>query len=210
MYGHASDEQQLVIDALEEQVAKSGNIDDLLRLAQVYIEPAHEEHRSIALLERVLESDPENATAKIWLAYCCIHVLMEEKALLRAVRLLESVIESKSQSAGAAYMLLAEAFGDRGDLSLSRKIELLEASTNAEPDWVFNHIRLGRAYREAKRTGEALAEFEVALRNLIESEDDSDLATEVFQSEITGRRADRKPLEQEAQEIGAELRAGQS
>jgi hypothetical protein len=47
---------------------------------------AHEEHLAMPLLEQILDKEPSNAAAKLWLAYCGIHFLLDEASLRRAVR----------------------------------------------------------------------------------------------------------------------------
>jgi tetratricopeptide (TPR) repeat protein len=200
MYGHASDREREAIYEFEERASATGSVADLLKLAQVYVEPAHEEQLAIPLLEQILDREPSNAVAKLWLAYCGIHFLMDEASLRRAVRLLESIIDSRSQLDGAARMLLAEVLEDLGELTPTRKTELLEASVRLQPDWVFNRVRLGRAYRAQGRLAEGKEHFQVALSNLTTESSEWDLAARAFESSITGRLADRKQLEQEAKQ----------
>lgn len=75
----------------------------------LYIDPAHREAEAISLLEEILEMDPSNGRAQLWLAYCCIHYLMDEPALRRAIALTEK-LEEDSELGGAAAMLRAEAW----------------------------------------------------------------------------------------------------
>jgi cytochrome c-type biogenesis protein CcmH/NrfG len=159
MYAHASGKNRDAIHGFEERASASGSVADLLRLAQVYIEPAHEEQLAIPLLEQILAREPSNAPAKLWLAYCCIHYLMDEASLRRAVQLLQDVIDSRSGLEAAAQMLLAEVREDLGEIIPTRKIELLEASVRERPDWVFNRVRLGRAYRAEGRLAEGNEQF---------------------------------------------------
>jgi hypothetical protein len=128
MYVHASDKDREAMYGFEERASATGSVADLLKLAQVYIEPAHEEQLAISLLEQILAREPSNAPAKLWLAYCCIHYLLDQASLRRAVQLLEDVIDSQSGREAAAQVLLAEVLEDLGEIAPARKIELLEGS----------------------------------------------------------------------------------
>ncbi len=97
-------------------------------------------------------------------------------------------------------MLLAEVLEDLGEIAPARKIELLEASVRLRPDWVFNRVRLGRAYRAQGRIAQGNEQFHVALKNVAMESSEWDLAARAAESSITGRLADRKQLEQEARQ----------
>jgi tetratricopeptide (TPR) repeat protein len=163
-------------------------IEDLLELGQLYIEPCHREAEAISLFEAVLRRDHNNACAKFWLAYCCLHYLMDQDALRRAITLLESVTEGgDTQYTGAAYMLLAEVREEEGSLSTDKKIQLLEASVSYEPNWVYNRQSLAWAYMEAGRHSDAIEQINHALANVRTPEPEWSVTKRNFEESITGR-----------------------
>ena len=188
MSGHANEEEIQVVQQLESSIDfDTSPINDLLELGQLYIEPCHREGEAIAIFEAVLRRDPRNAHAKFWLAYCCLHYLMDPDSLRRAADLLESVIQEDPQHAGAAYMLLAEVLDEAGNLPLNRKLQLLEASVHREPGWVFNRQSLAWAYTEAGRYSDALAQLRIALANVTKADPSWSISTRNFEESITGR-----------------------
>jgi tetratricopeptide (TPR) repeat protein len=193
MNGHASAEELELIKRLEAGIdLKESSTKDLLELGQLYIEPSHREAEAIQLFETVLQRDPYNASAKFWLAYCCVHYLMDEDALQRATDLLESVIErgDGEEYTSAAYMLLAEVL-EEGDLSTERKIQLLEASVGYEPDWVYNHQSLAWAYMEAGKPSDALEQINQALSNVKSPDPEWSVTKWNFEETISGRIGNR-------------------
>ena len=189
MNGHANAEGLKLIERLEAVVdLKESPLEDLLELGQLYIEPCHREAEAISLFETVLSRDHNNACAKFWLAYCCLHYLMDQDALRRATTLLESVIESgDTQYTAAAYMLLAEVLEEKGSLSTDKQIQLLEASVSSEPNWVYNRQSLAWAYMEAGRHSDALEHINQALANVKTPEPEWSFTKRNFEESITGR-----------------------
>lgn len=188
MTGHASAEELELVRRLESTVDPvAGPVDDLLELAQLYIEPCHREADAIRLLEAALRRDPDDARARFWLAYCCLHYLMDPDALRRAAALLGPVIEKDPQRAGAALMLLAEILEEQGALPLDRRIALLEASVRSEPEWVHNRQSLAWAYKEAGRLSDALAQIRAALTNIASPDPAWTVTRRNFEESITGR-----------------------
>jgi thioredoxin-like negative regulator of GroEL len=181
----------LVADLESRVDARHGPIDDILELAQLYIEPCHREGDAIALFEAVLERDPQNSVARLWISHCCLHYLMESKALRRAAALLASIISTDSDSAGAAYWLLAQVLDDLGELSVERRIELLEASVACEPAWVLNRQSLASAYEEAGDLPAAIAQIRQALANVGREDPSWRPARKNFERSITGRASFR-------------------
>lgn len=146
-YAHATPEEIEIIRDLEARTdAATSPLDQVVQLAQIYIEPAHRTERAVSLLETVLSRDPEHPAASYWWADCAIRFLMDEDSLQRATRLLEYALRSETPYAGAGYMLLAEALHDLETLSLPREIELYEESVLREPGWVNNRRYLALAY----------------------------------------------------------------
>ena len=188
MNGHAGNEEIEVVRRLESRMELgSSSINDLLELAQLYIEPVHREAEAIAILEAVLKRDPDNSFAKFWLAYCCLHYLMDPAAIRKAKELLESVIQADPQHAGAAYMLLAEVLEEEGNLPVDQKIEMLEKSVALEPDWVFNRQSLAWAYRQTGKFSKALEQIEKALSNVTQPDPSWSITRRNFEESITGR-----------------------
>jgi tetratricopeptide (TPR) repeat protein len=188
MNGHATDEDMKIVRQLESKLdLGSSPLDDLLELGQLYIEPCHREGEAMRIFEAVLARDPNNADAKFWLAYCCLHYLMDPAALRRAAILLESLIQTSPKLAGAAYMLLAEVLDEEGNLTVDRKIELLEKSVALEPGWVHNRESLAWAYMEAGRFADALEQINRALTNVVTPTPDWKITIRNFEESITGR-----------------------
>lgn len=189
MTGHANAEELRLVERLESAVdLATSPIEDVLELGQLYIEPCHREADAIRLFEGVLKRDPHHIWAKFWLAYCCLHYLMDREALRRARTLLESVMTRDPQHAGAACMLLAEVLEEeQGSASLHRQIRLLEASVGCEPGWVYNRQALSRAYRQAGRLVDAVAQIRAALSNVMVADPSWTVTTRNFEESITGR-----------------------
>ena len=192
MSGHESKEEAELIGRLEANLdLNQSPIEDLLELGQLYIEPAHREDEAIRLFEAVLRRDPDNAAARFWLANIYLRYLMDQEALKRAVELLGPVLEDGSSYTGAAFMLLAEILEEPGDLPLERKIQLLEASAELEPEWVYNRQSLAWAYSEAGRFAEALAQLQRARANVIPPDPNWTLTRRNFEESVTGRAGHR-------------------
>jgi len=192
MNGHATDEDMKIVRQLESKIdLESSPLADLLELGQLYIEPCHREEEAMRIFEAVLARDPNNADAKFWLAYCCLHYLMVPAAIRRAAILLESVIQTNPERAGAAYLLLAEVLDEEGNLTVDRKIELLEKSVALEPTWVHNRESLAWAYMEAARFADALEQISKALTNVVTPNPEWSITTRNFEESITGRTGHR-------------------
>jgi tetratricopeptide (TPR) repeat protein len=192
MGDHADSDQASAVYALEATIdPERSPVEDLVRLGLLYIEPCHREDDAIILLEAALKRVPGHACAKIWLAYCCIHHLLDEAALARARRLMESVLEAGSDERGAAYLLLAEAGRDLGDLPLTEEVALLEASVQQEPGWVSNRESLAWVYAQTGRRADALAQLRAALRNIRPLREGAGVAEEMYEQSITGRASHR-------------------
>ena len=188
MYGHATEDEVDRILALERRYReRPHDLEGLLELGVLYIEPAHREDGAIKCFERVLEADPSNAEARLWLAYCCIHYLMDRHALERAASLLAGV-QADPEFGGAASMLKAEALEDMGELDHDEKIRLLEDSVSRSPHFVSNHERLSRAYQVIGRLHDSIEHLKRALANLerFEPRDESRRA-QALEELVTGR-----------------------
>lgn len=188
MYGHAGEEEIEYIRDVERRTATEPSPETMLELGVLYIEPAHREAEAIELFESVLKMDPSNSRAQLWLAYCCIHYLMDKIALQRAIAITQR-LEGDRELGGAAAMLWAEALEDAGELVKSEKVRLLEMSVRRSPDWVNNRERLAWAYEESGRFEEALEHVRKALANLETFSAPRRVSTEsrTFEELITGR-----------------------
>lgn len=188
MNGHASIDDIKLVKLLESALdLGEGTIDELLELGQLYIEPCHREAEAISLFEAVLKRDPGNDCAKFWLAHCCYHYLMDQDSLRRAVALLQSVTVMDRQYASASYLLLAEVLEAQANLSVDKKIQLLETSVSLEPDWVYNRQNLAWAYMDAGRFLDAFEQIKQALVNVRIPESEWSVTKRNFEESITGR-----------------------
>ena len=188
VYGHASEDEIKYIRDVERRVAKEPDIETLLELGVLYIEPAHREAEAVELFEAILESDPSNGRAQFWLAFCCIHYLMDEPALHRAIALTQR-LDNDPELGGAAAMLRAEASQDAGKITKPEKVRLLETSVGRSPNWVSNRERLAWAYEQVGKFREALEHVRTALSNLEKFELSKKISVEsrIFEELITGR-----------------------
>jgi tetratricopeptide (TPR) repeat protein len=188
--GHATPEEQEEINRQEAYLKEEdAPVEHLVELGVLYIEPYHRVADAIAVFERVLERVPRNIDARFWLAYCCVHYLMDDAALRKAVGLLEAIIQHEPAGSGHAYLLLAEALEDQGRLSADDKIRLLEASVKCEPEWVYNRQSLAWVYRDTGRFEEALIQIEKALDNIREPDSSWSPAVRRFEQMVTGRNS---------------------
>lgn len=189
MSGHESPQERDLINELEKKCLdkKKASIEDLMKLGQLYIEPAHEEDKAIEIFKEVLYRDPNNAWAKYWLSYCYVHYSMEKKDLMEAKKLLESELEKESEALGAIYALYAEVLQDLEEIALPELIPFLEKSVELEPDWVQNRLYLAFAYEAAGKTREAITEIEQALKNILTRTEKWTIQQYYFEIMVTGR-----------------------
>jgi tetratricopeptide (TPR) repeat protein len=187
MVDHITSEDSAMIDRLESVDPEAGPIEELLRLGQLYLEPAHRESDAVRLFESLLVRDPSNAWAKFWLAYCLIKYVMDADAVGRGRDVLGSAIDATDDAAAAASLaLLAESLGDDED-SLGDRIRLLERSVRRRPDWVHNRQSLGWEYERAGRLAEALDQLLRARRNIVQPDPRWDSVTRNFEESVSGR-----------------------
>ncbi|MCI0337070.1 MAG: hypothetical protein L0226_05810 [Acidobacteria bacterium] len=208
MSGHASKDEMKIVEQLESAIdLKTSPIDDLLELGQLYIEPCHREAEAILIFETILMRNPHNNAAKFWLAYCCLHYLMDPKALQRAVSLLETNINANDDYAGASYAMLAEIFEEQNSSSHEKKIQMLEASVIKEPSWVYNRQSLAWAYIEVGRFADAFEQIQIALTNVQEPDPGWNITKRNFEESITGRTGYRaiERLQSDLEKIKTEL-----
>lgn len=198
MAGHATPEEEKRIDELKRRVdPEASSIEDVLALALSYIEPIHEEDQALCLLEVILRRDPRNSLAKIWIAHCYIHYLMNRKVLERAKVLMESVIKDDPKYAAAAYILLTSILRDLDGITPEHEISLWEAAIDCEPDWPNSHYGLAWAYLKLGRRADAIKEMERAMANNKGPYSGDDIIEEMFETSITGRYADPEFLKRE-------------
>jgi len=188
MSGHASPSESREIEAREKRLDPAlSPIDDLLELALLYVEPAHREDEAIRLLEAVLQRDPFNGEARLWLAYILLHFRMDAPALARARDAVTPLLDTHPYG-GAATLLLAEVRDEQG-AGLAERIHILERSVAQEPDWVSNRQDLSRAYSEAGRNEDALEQLRRALNSISSVDPTWTGAKRNFEESITGRTA---------------------
>ena len=205
MSGHTTPDVERRVTQLEQRIdPEKSDIADVLELAQLYVEPCHREDRAIALFDAVLRREPQNNTATVWLAYCCIHYLMDKAALRRAQDALTSILRADAQN-GAAYLLLAEVLQDLGDPSIEKRISLLESSVACEPTWVNNRHYLAWGYWKAGRKAEGVAQMRQAIENIISADPGWSIQREYFEICITGRVSQPEYLKTELEKMVREV-----
>lgn len=205
MTGHGTPEVRALVVRLEQVIElEKSDVAEILELAQLYVEPCHREDRAIDLFEAVLKREPQNSIAKLWLAYCCIHYLMDAAALQRAHDVLKSILRDDPKN-GAAYLLLAEVLQDLGDSSIQTRISLLESSVACEPTWVNNRHYLAWSYWKADRKPEAVQEMRQAVENVRSADPGWSITRENFEICITGRVCQQEYLESELDKMLREI-----
>lgn len=196
MTGVASPEEERMVRRLEATLDPDQSpTSDLLRLARLYIYPMYEEDRAIAVLDKVLDRQPDDPWARYWLAYCLKRFKMDRDSLLRAKELLGSWLDlhahdpARGDAAGAMYQLLAEVRDEPElqDLSDVERIALLERSVHLAPGWTENRWFLGEAYLKVGRTDDAIGQLEAAEQNAIDADPAWDVLEFEFQLQVTGR-----------------------
>lgn len=187
MSGHATADQEREIRARAAALGSASSADDFVDLALLYLEPAHQDGDAVALLERLLQWQPGNAVARIWLAYALLHMRLDGPPLQRAAEVLMPLLD-ESAAAGAAHMLLAEVRDEQGG-DLAERISLLERSVALEPDWVNNRQDLAWAYSEAGRHADSAAQLQAAMAAVRDADPGWGLQRREFEESITGRTA---------------------
>lgn len=201
MSGHAIPEESVLIRKLESQLdLERSSVDDLLRLARLYLCPEHDDVKAGIVLRKILERDPGNVWGSYWFASYALYSLMDKEALTQAMRVLEEAIKAHPSESGVLFYMmyyirlnLARYFG--GDFDKTSRIEMLEKSVTLEPNWVSNRRALASAYKEDGRIQDAIAQLKAALANLITNPNPTwDTLQMDFEHEVTGR------LDQHAEE----------
>ncbi len=203
MTGHATPEVLTKIAELESQLrARRSSPQEDLELALYYLEPCHSGTQAMELL-RNLVREPEEPTARVWLAYCALHYTMDLESLKLARALLQERIGSNGPVGAAASLLLPQVERELGVASLSREIELLACSIRLCPDWVFNHHLLALAYAAAGRRAEALEHLERATCNVVPLDSAWSHVEREFEIAITGRASYgvKQRLEQDLEKL---------
>lgn len=188
MSGHETPEEKKYIEDLEKKIdLDNSSIEAILELSILYIDPSHREDEAIMLLKTVLKRDPKNEKAKILLAHCCIHYLMDKNSLLYAETLLNEIISGSGNYIGAAYNLLPSVLGELYKIPISQKINYFELSVKNEYSWVSNHYNLAFSYKQAGRFEEAISEIKTAIRNVVPPDPKWSMAETYYEGLITGR-----------------------
>lgn len=206
MSGHETPEEKKYIEDLEKKIdLDKSSIEAILELSILYIDPSHREDEAITLLKTVLKRDPKNEKAKILLAHCCIHYLMDRNSLLYAEKLLNEVISGNGNYIGAAYNLLPSVLGDLYKIPISEKINYFELSVKYEYSWVSNHYNLAFSYKQAGKFEEAISEIKKAIEHVVPPDLKWSLAETYYEGLITGLGEDDTFLRSELNNIEREF-----
>jgi hypothetical protein len=167
-FGHADSSALLAAERLERALRADVDLQSLLDLAQLWIEPMHREEDAVALVAFVLQLFPDHPRAAVLSAYLALHYWMDDDSLRQAEGLLRRVL-AQGHEVGAAAFLLDEILRRLGPDIADANIDLLRQSVAAEPSWSINHVRLARALAARGDTRGAIAELNTAIDNRIES-----------------------------------------
>ncbi len=214
-YGHATPEEQQHIQELEARIdAATSPLGEILELALLYIEPCHRGESVVELLQAILQRDPNNSVAKIWIGYCCLWALISPEWQRYAQGLLQEALASEPdpELVAGAYLLLAQlsrklAFPKWNEPeALSREIELLRVSIDRAPHWVNNHRTLAWAYKQRGDVAESIEHLQRGIENMLPRDPELDPLTLYFESYITGRIAQTRFLHEQLQVLQAQVR----
>jgi hypothetical protein len=206
MTEHPSRAEREYIDQLQATTdLQSSPIEKLLVLAQLQIEPLHQEAEAIRILHEILAREKCNSWAIYWLAYCHLHYLIDTEAIQQAKNYVESYFRECTYPNGALYMILAEIHDDlnsswrvetvsNDDLPstsiLLTEVDLLHKSILLESNWVNNRFSLAWAYERLDRIPEAIAQLQIARDNVIMADSAWDITRYYFEILVTGRISD--------------------
>jgi hypothetical protein len=195
MLGHAKPDEEIMIRALEAQIDPlQSPVEDMIRLGQLYLCPAHDADGAMTIFKQVLEREPRHPWATYWLAYVYLWEQMDRDSLLLAKAMLESWLGSTAASSSGAeakaaiFQRLAQVRDDPTlhDLSDAERATLLEESVRLAPHWVINRWYLARAYITLSRTTDAAEQLEAAQANIVPKDAAWDAADELFENDVTG------------------------
>jgi hypothetical protein len=190
--GHTTESDRVLLAELEQRLLeKVATSEDILILALLYIEPAHDEKRAAVLLGSLLRTPPYHNVAAIWLAYLALHAFMDDDSLRRSVELLQEVVTAPdNEYRAAAHLLLAEIAQELGkDIDL--RVDHIRASVAEAPRWVSNHHLLAELLSVQGSSGEAVAELRIAVENVISVDPAWSSPKREFERSISARTAYR-------------------
>lgn len=183
--GHATREEQEAVEELERQ-HRRGDPVDVVVLAQLYVDPLHEEDRALPLLRDAVVSDPTDVRARYWLAHCLIRHDLSDEALAEALMHLRLVKAGSMPWAAAGLVLEAGAYEWLHPEDIQLRVALLERAVALAPGWAAPRSVLAENYLLQGRKTQARRELEAALRNLASPPNPKDLADEYFHVNVTG------------------------
>ncbi len=147
--GHAAPGERQRMAELETKLrTRTITSGEHLELALLNLEPGHDGFRAAELLREMLAAEPENGSARLWLAYCCIYELMDPEALREAVRLCEELAPGQASADVRAAALLLEAAALRQLAGDRDVLALLRESVRLAPTWIANRQWLAMIYQE--------------------------------------------------------------
>lgn len=185
--GHFDKQQLRRAELLESKLCDDSiSTRELLELALLSIEPGHDCFHAAELLEKVLAADPDENTAKLWLAHCWIYEFMDERSLRKAIEISTEIDLDTGTAAdvrAAALLLKGAAFYQLSSTDSARAA--LEASVHLEPQWITNRQLLATIYEKSNDISAARGQLVRAIENTAVPPSDDHL----FEWLITGRRA---------------------
>ncbi|WP_369131329.1 tetratricopeptide repeat protein [Modestobacter roseus] len=199
--GHATDDELKAIARIKREYAASGDVERAIDLAQLYLDPLHDEELAGSILTDVLARDPKNERARFWMTYYKIHGEYTDEAVLEG-RELARKLRSAVFPWNAAALLLVDAeewLSVDGDPVV--RAALLQQSVELAPDWVANRRALSAYLARLGRRREAIEHLEAAIVNLANASPPLDVVDEYFHVDVTGLVEDRATLLEELRDL---------
>lgn len=198
--GHATEAELKFIEELERTYDPNWPADQVVDLAQLYLDPLHEEDRGLGLLNEVLSQDPSNQRARYWLSVYLIRYDLSDEAI-REGRAIARELQGLTYPWNAAgYDMEAAALEWLSPDDVDNQMTLLQESVRLAPGWVKNRRILAQYYFIAGRPEDAVRQLQRALENRDGAAPPATLVEEYFHVNVTGLTDDREAIEAELRE----------
>lgn len=201
--GHPTEGEAARVKLLrEKQRANALTRDEALELALLSLEPLHEGDDAAELLIKLIEVDPTDELAKLWLACTYIDEFMDEGSLRKAIALCDEILASPDGTHRAAALLLKAAALQQLSMSQAAK-PLLEKSIAAAPDWISNRRLLAKIYEDSGQNQLAKEQLQAILKVADRPVHPDNTIAYTFELLITGRalRGIKDRVEEELRHI---------
>jgi cytochrome c-type biogenesis protein CcmH/NrfG len=167
-YAHASDEEIVLFDQVKERVlANPYDVEALIELGFLCIEPVHDAYQALGALNRAVILVSDNIQAYFWLAKTLYHDHCNEKD---TKIVLEAALRVDANNAECCSLLVSVLHYLDEDKDLTRSIDLLQRAVKTQPSWLKPRFSLVCRFLEKKRFDEAekiLLEAKEIVKNTI-------------------------------------------